>query len=234
MAIVNIRELSRRTTAVLTAVVTTRRPAIIMRNGAPVAAVVPIDTETFEDYVLATAPEYVSGMAAVDREIAAGTFTGRPLAEVEAEIAGMADDLTLSGSAPHCAASRLRRIGLGEVTLGGFRERDGDGISVFATRAPPSVSAERDTSSRRVRARHWLSTTSAGTPSSSASDNVAQLRETSVIVGLTGTSATSQTDSPPVMMARSPGGVSSITVTDRATLSTPRRRRRSRPGSPTT
>ena len=192
MAIVNIRELSRRTTAVLTAVVTTRRPAIIMRNGAPVAAVVPIDTETFEDYVLATAPEYVSGMAAVDREIAAGTFTGRPLAEVEAEIAGM------------------------------------------ATRAPPSVSAERDTSSRRVRARHWLSTTSAGTPSSSASDNVAQLRETSVIVGLTGTSATSQTDSPPVMMARSPGGVSSITVTDRATLSTPRRRRRSRPGSPTT
>lgn len=174
MAIVNIRELSRRTTAVLTAVVTTRRPAIIMRNGAPVAAVVPIDTETFEDYVLATAPEYVSGMAAVDREIAAGTFTGRPLAEVEAEIAGMADE--------------AERRGL----------------------------------------------SSAGTPSSSASDNVAQLRETSVIVGLTGTSATSQTDSPPVMMARSPGGVSSITVTDRATLSTPRRRRRSRPGSPTT
>jgi len=107
VAIVNIRELSRRTTAVLTAVVTTRRPAIIMRNGAPVAAVVPIDTETFEDYVLATAPEYVSGMAAVDREIAAGTFTGRPLAEVEAEIAGMADEAERRGSLAR--ARRARR-----------------------------------------------------------------------------------------------------------------------------
>jgi cytochrome P450 len=36
-------------------------------------------------------------MAAVDREIAAGTFTGRPLAEVEAEIAGMADEAERRG-----------------------------------------------------------------------------------------------------------------------------------------
>jgi len=90
MVTVDVRDLSSNTDAVLDDVITTGYPAIIMRDGAPVAAVVAIDSDALETFVLGNASEYVLGMVAVDREIAAGTLTGHPLAEVEAEMADMA------------------------------------------------------------------------------------------------------------------------------------------------
>ncbi len=81
----------------LDTVATTGRPVLVVRNGYVVAAVVPIDSDALEDYVLATAPEYVASSATVDREIAAGTFTGHRLEDVEVEMAETAAEAERRG-----------------------------------------------------------------------------------------------------------------------------------------
>ncbi len=72
MPLVNVRELSRHTGAVISNVGRTGRPALITRSGSPVAAVVPVDAAALEDWILANAPEFVSSMAAAERDLKAG------------------------------------------------------------------------------------------------------------------------------------------------------------------
>lgn len=72
MSTVGVRELARRASAIIDEIATTKEPALITRRGRPVAYVLPVDSEQFEEFVLANAPEFVAGMAAADAELPAG------------------------------------------------------------------------------------------------------------------------------------------------------------------
>ena len=72
MAAVNVRELARNTSKVIGDVERRKRPAIITRSGRPVAAVVPIDSDALEDWILANAPEFVEGMRQAEEEFRRG------------------------------------------------------------------------------------------------------------------------------------------------------------------
>ena len=72
MAAVNVRELARNTSKVIGDVERMKRPAIITRSGRPVAAVVPIDFDALEDWILANAPVFVEGMQQADEEFRRG------------------------------------------------------------------------------------------------------------------------------------------------------------------
>lgn len=72
MPTISIRDLARRPSRVVDDVVETGRPAIITRHGKPVGAVVPIDEDQLEDFVLANAPEYVASMDEADEDLVAG------------------------------------------------------------------------------------------------------------------------------------------------------------------
>lgn len=72
MATVNVRELARNTSKVIDDVSKRRRPTLVTRAGRPVAAVVPIDADALEDWILANAPEFVDGMRLADEEARRG------------------------------------------------------------------------------------------------------------------------------------------------------------------
>lgn len=72
MSNVTLRDLSRHTGKVVAGVAATRRPALVTSRGRVVAAVVPIDDDALADWVLANAPEFVSDMAAAEREFESG------------------------------------------------------------------------------------------------------------------------------------------------------------------
>ncbi|MFA5785509.1 MAG: hypothetical protein WDA71_00750 [Actinomycetota bacterium] len=76
MTTVSIRDLARGASAVVAGVARTGRPAIVARYGKPVAAVVAIDPDALEDWVLANAPEFVRGMKAAEAEYARGQTAG--------------------------------------------------------------------------------------------------------------------------------------------------------------
>lgn len=82
---VSIRELANNLSGVIDEVSRSGRPAVVTKRGKPVAAVVPIDQDALEDWVLANAPEFVAAMAEADDDIAAGR-RGRPLEDVWAEL----------------------------------------------------------------------------------------------------------------------------------------------------
>src|SRR3989442_10854072 len=69
MAAVNVRELARNTSKVISDVARRKRPTIITRGGRPVAAVVPIDANALEDWILANSPVFVEGMREADAEL---------------------------------------------------------------------------------------------------------------------------------------------------------------------
>ena len=69
MTAVNVRELARNTSRVIGDVARRKRPTIITRGGRPVAAVVPIDVDALDDWILANAPEFVEGMRKADQEL---------------------------------------------------------------------------------------------------------------------------------------------------------------------
>ena len=52
MATVTLRELARNTASVIQGIQTSRRPALVTRNGKPVVALVPIDEAALEDWLL--------------------------------------------------------------------------------------------------------------------------------------------------------------------------------------
>lgn len=72
MPSVTIRDLSRNTSEVIDGVRDSGRPALVTRNGRPVAALVPLSEEDLEDFLLATLPEFVESMAEADADAAAG------------------------------------------------------------------------------------------------------------------------------------------------------------------
>ena len=84
MATISIRDLGRRPSQVVDEVVRTGRPAIVTRHGRPVTAMVVIDPDALEDFVLAHAPEFVRATRAADADLRAGRV--RAAADVLAEI----------------------------------------------------------------------------------------------------------------------------------------------------
>ena len=85
MPTVSIRELANNASGVVASVAETGRPAIVTKHGRPVAAVVPIDQEELEDFVLANAPEFVAGRHQADADLAAGRTRsiGKVLADLD-------------------------------------------------------------------------------------------------------------------------------------------------------
>ena len=75
MTTVSIRDLQRNPSEVVGAVERSGRPAIVTRNGKPVAAIMAVDEEALEDFVLANAPEFVKAMREADAELASGETT---------------------------------------------------------------------------------------------------------------------------------------------------------------
>ncbi|MBN2114335.1 MAG: type II toxin-antitoxin system Phd/YefM family antitoxin [Acidimicrobiia bacterium] len=72
MGTIGIRDLSRNTSQVIDQVSSTGSPMIVTKHGRPVAAVVAVDPDALEDFVLATAPEYAVARRAADADLAAG------------------------------------------------------------------------------------------------------------------------------------------------------------------
>jgi prevent-host-death family protein len=72
MSTVSIRDLTRNASGVVGEVTRTGRPALVTKRGRLVAAVVPIDAESVEDYVLASSPDIIASLAEADAELAAG------------------------------------------------------------------------------------------------------------------------------------------------------------------
>ncbi len=86
MSTVSIRELSRNASGVVSDVASSGRPAVVTKHGTPVAALVPINAGDLEDFVLATAPQYLADMTAADEDLRAGRT--RNAADVFAELKG--------------------------------------------------------------------------------------------------------------------------------------------------
>jgi prevent-host-death family protein len=84
MPTISIRDLGRRPSQVIDEVVRTGRPAIVTRHGRPVTAMVAIDPDELEDYVLAHAPEFVRSTRGADADFRAGRV--RPADEVFADL----------------------------------------------------------------------------------------------------------------------------------------------------
>jgi prevent-host-death family protein len=84
MPTISIRDLGRRPSQVIDEVVRTGRPAIVTRHGRPVTALVALDPDELEDYVLAHAPEFVRATRAADADLRAGR--ARTADEVFAEL----------------------------------------------------------------------------------------------------------------------------------------------------
>jgi prevent-host-death family protein len=81
---VSIRDLARRSSKVVNDVTSSGRPAIITRRGKPVGALIAIDPDELEDFVLANAPEYARSMRDADADLARGRT--RTLSDVIDEI----------------------------------------------------------------------------------------------------------------------------------------------------
>lgn len=84
MSTIGVRELARHASSIINDIEQSKQPALITRRGRPVAYMLPVDSEEFEDFVLAHAPEFVEGMAAADAELAAGQTIS--LADVRDEL----------------------------------------------------------------------------------------------------------------------------------------------------
>lgn len=86
MPTISIRDLARRPSRVVADVVSSGRPAIITRRGKPVGALIAIDNDELEDFVLANAPEYAASIRDADADLAAGRT--QPLSDVMDQIRG--------------------------------------------------------------------------------------------------------------------------------------------------
>ncbi len=91
MATVTLRELARNTATVLQELETTRRPALVTRNGRPVAALVPIDETALEDWLLEHASVYTLEVAAADPGLGADRLSSVEWQEAHVTPDGDAD-----------------------------------------------------------------------------------------------------------------------------------------------
>jgi len=76
MPTISIRELARRFSRIVDDVVSSGRPAIITRRGKPASAMIAIDPDELEDFVLANAPEYAAAMRDADADLKKGRVRG--------------------------------------------------------------------------------------------------------------------------------------------------------------
>jgi prevent-host-death family protein len=65
---VTVRELARNTAAVIQDVESSGRPALVTRNGRPVAALVAVDQAALEEWLLSRAPEFGTIVAGTDAD----------------------------------------------------------------------------------------------------------------------------------------------------------------------
>jgi prevent-host-death family protein len=72
MATISLRELARNTSGVIQDVQASGRPALVTRNGKPVAALVPIDAAALEEWLLGRAAAFTRAAAEADPDLAAG------------------------------------------------------------------------------------------------------------------------------------------------------------------
>lgn len=72
MATVSLRELARNTSGVIQDMQASGRPALVTRNGKPVAALVPIDATALEEWLLGRAAAFTRAAAEADPDLAAG------------------------------------------------------------------------------------------------------------------------------------------------------------------
>jgi prevent-host-death family protein len=72
LSTIGVRELARRASAIINEIERKKEPALVTRRGRPVVYMLPVDSEEFDDFVLANVPQFVEGMAAADAELAAG------------------------------------------------------------------------------------------------------------------------------------------------------------------
>jgi len=84
MSTISIRDLQRNTSGVIAGVADTKQSALVTRHGEPVAALVPIDANDLEDYLLSKVPSFADDMAAADEALASGE--ARSAAGVFAEL----------------------------------------------------------------------------------------------------------------------------------------------------
>jgi len=84
MTTISIRDLGRRPSQVVDEVLRTGRPAIITRHGRPVTAMVALNPDELEDFVLAHAPEFARSMRDADADLRSGRT--RPATEVFTEL----------------------------------------------------------------------------------------------------------------------------------------------------
>ncbi|HEY2282562.1 MAG TPA: type II toxin-antitoxin system Phd/YefM family antitoxin [Solirubrobacteraceae bacterium] len=89
MSTISIRDLQRNTSGVVADVADSKHTALVTRHGEPVAALVPIDAQDLEDYLLSKVPGFAEDMAAADRALADGQT--RSAAEVFAELDAQED-----------------------------------------------------------------------------------------------------------------------------------------------
>lgn len=104
MNTIGVRELARNASRVVENVARSKEPALVTRHGRPTVAVVPIDQDELEDWILANAPEFVEGMKEAQRELLAGRT--HSLEEVMAEIE---DEHTAAKPAKKPSSSHRRR-----------------------------------------------------------------------------------------------------------------------------
>lgn len=86
MGMIGIRDLSRNASRVIDRVAGTGDPMIVTKHGRPVAAVIAVDPDALEDFLLATAPEYAAAIRAAESDLRAGR--ARPASEVFDELRG--------------------------------------------------------------------------------------------------------------------------------------------------
>lgn len=84
MSTISIRDLQRNTSGVVAEVADSKHTALVTRHGEPVAALVPIDAQDLEDYLLSKVPSFAKDMSAADDALATGQT--RSAADVFAEL----------------------------------------------------------------------------------------------------------------------------------------------------
>ena len=72
MATITLRELARNTASVIQGIQSSRRPALVTRNGKPVVALVPIDELALEEWLLRESADITRTVAAADPDLDAG------------------------------------------------------------------------------------------------------------------------------------------------------------------
>ena len=84
---VSVAELSANANSIVDTVARSRRPALVLRDGKPVAALVPVSEEDLEDFILSYHPDFVEGRRQADQELREGKTQSLEafLAELEAE-----------------------------------------------------------------------------------------------------------------------------------------------------